>query len=75
VGSNRYSNYALLYKPKGWLLRIQAKRSRDGCEAVAIMALVRGSKKRKKKGGKSYAIMMFMFMFTPIEFEQLVGFL
>jgi hypothetical protein len=39
------------------------------------MALVLGNKKRKKKGGKSYAIMMFMFMFTPIEFEKLVGFL
>jgi hypothetical protein len=37
------------------------------------MALVHGSKKGKKKGGKSY-ISTAMFMFTPIAFEQLVGF-
>jgi len=37
------------------------------------MALVHGKKKGKKKGGKSY-IMASMFIFTPIAFEQLVGF-
>lgn len=66
-----YPNFALLYKPKGWALGIPAEHSQGGCEAS--MALVHGSKKGKKKGGKSY-ISTAMFVFTPIAFEQLVGF-
>jgi hypothetical protein len=38
------------------------------------VALIRGKKKGKKKGGQPCDIMMPMFMFTLTAFEQLVGF-
>lgn len=69
------ANFALLYKPKGWTLGIQTEHSQGGCETASSMALVRGNKKGKNKGGNSYDIMMAMFMFTPKAFGQLVGFL